>query len=31
MGQDGGVCRKLEMDSANVVFCGCDMYCPYDG
>ena len=31
MEQDGGVCRKLEMDSANVVFCCCDMYCPYDG
>ena len=31
MGQDGGVCRKLEMDSANAVFCGCDMYCSYDG
>ena len=31
MEQDGGVCRKLEMDSANAVFCGCDMYCSYDG
>ena len=30
MGQDGGVYKRLEMDSANAVVCGCDMYCPYD-